>query len=54
MCLFLVELNAMEAYATDIGDAHFEAKTHEIVKNFGALQGHMWIIYKTFYGMQPS
>ena len=31
MCLFLGELNAMEAYATDIGNAYLEAKTNEKV-----------------------
>ena len=27
LCLFLGELNGMEAYATDIGNAYLEAKT---------------------------
>ena len=29
ICLFLGELNGMEAYATDIGNAYLEAKTLE-------------------------
>ena len=31
LCLFLGELNGMEAYATDIGNAYLEAKTREKV-----------------------
>jgi len=31
MCIFLAELNGMETYATDIGNAYLEAKTEEKV-----------------------
>jgi len=31
LCIFLAELNGMEAYATDIGNAYLEAKTQEKV-----------------------
>jgi len=31
MCVFLVELNGMEAHAMDVGNAYLEAKTNEKV-----------------------
>ena len=31
MCIFLAELDDMEAYATDIGNAYLEATTQEKV-----------------------
>ena len=59
MCLFLGELNNMEAFATDIGNAYLEAKTNEKVciragPEFGDLQGHLLIIYKALYGLRSS
>ena len=59
MCIFLAELNGMEAYATDIGNAYLEAKTGEKVcikagPEFGPLQGHLLIIYKALYGLRSS
>ena len=59
MCIFLTELNGMEAYATDIGNAYLEAKTEEKVciragPEFGALEGHLLIIYKALYGLRSS
>ena len=50
MCIFLAELNGMEAYATDIGNAYLEAKTGEKVcikagPEFGPLQGHVTSYY---------
>ena len=49
LCLFLGELNGMEAYATDIGNAYLEAKTREKVciragPEFGELERHLLII----------
>jgi len=51
MCVFLAELNGMEAYATNIGNAYLEAKTEEKVfiqagPEFGPLEDHLLIIYK--------
>ena len=59
MCIFLAELNGMEAYATDIGNAYLEAVTQEKVciragKEFGKLEGHLLIIYKALYGLRSS
>ena len=59
MCIFLAELNGMEAYATDIGNAYLEATTQEKVcinagSEFGALRGHLLIIYKALYGLRSS
>ena len=59
LCLFLGELNGMEAYATDIGNAYLEAKTREKVciragPEFGELEGHLLIIYKALYGLRSS
>ena len=51
MCIFLAELNGLEAYATDIGNAYLEATTQEKVcievgNEFGDLKGHSLIIHK--------
>ena len=59
LCLFLGELNGMEAYATDIANAYLEAKTHEKVciragPEFEELEGHLLIIYKALYGLRSS
>ena len=59
MCIFLAELNDMEAYATDIGNAYLEATTQEKVcinagSEFGALSGHLLIIHKALYGLRSS
>ena len=59
MCVFLAELNDMEAYATDIGNAYLEAVTNEKVcikagSEFGEQEGHLLIIYKALYGLRSS
>ena len=59
ICLFLGELNGMEAYATDIGNAYLEAKTLEKVciragPEFGELEGHLLVIYKALYPLRSS
>ena len=59
MCIFIAELNDMEAYATDIGNAYLEATTQEKVcikagSEFGELEGHLLIIYKALYGLRSS
>lgn len=59
MCLFIGELNGMEAYATDIGNAYLEATTKEKVcikagPEFGEKEGHLLVIYKALYGLRSS
>ena len=59
LCLFLGELDNMEAYATDIGSAYLESTTKEKVcikagPEFGPLAGHLLIIYKALYGLRSS
>jgi len=57
--LFLAELNDLEVYATDIGNAYLEAKTQEKIyiiagPEFGELEGHILIIRKALYGLRSS
>ena len=59
MCIFIAELNGMEAYATDIGNAYLEAITQEKVcilagPEFGPKEGHLLIIHKALYGLRSS
>ena len=54
ICIFLAELNGMEAYATDIGNAYLEATTKEKVcikagPEFGDKEGHLLVIHKKRY-----
>ena len=56
---FLAELNGMDIWATDIGNAYLEARTKEklYVKagpEFGELEGHILIIQKALYGLKTS
>ena len=58
-CLFIGELDCMEPWATDIGNAYLEALTSEKVcirdgPEFGELEGHLLIIYKELYGLKIS
>ena len=58
MVLFLVELNGMTPYATDIGNAYIEAYTSEKVcieasEMFGEQEGHLLHISKALYGAVP-
>lgn len=57
--LFLAELNDLEVWATDIGNAYLEAKTQEKLyiiagPEFGKLHGHILIIDKALYGLRSS
>jgi len=57
--VFLAELNDIEIWATNIGDAYLEAETQEKVyviagPEFGDLQGHTLIIIKALYGLCTS
>ena len=59
MVIFLAELNGLELYAADVGNAYLEAKTKEKVyfvagDGFGDLQGHTLIIFKALYGLRSS
>ena len=59
LVVFLAEINDLETYATDIGNAYLEAHTKEKVcfiagKEFGELEGHLLIIDKALYGLRTS
>ena len=56
---FLAELNDLELYAADVGNAYLEAYTKEKVafvagKEFGPLAGHTLLINKALYGLRSS
>ena len=57
--LFLAELNQLETWATDIGNAYLEAETSEKVyiiagPEFGEKQGDTLVISKALYGLRSS
>jgi Reverse transcriptase (RNA-dependent DNA polymerase) len=57
--LFLAELNQLELWTTDIGNAHLEAFTSEKVYiiaglEFGERKGYILIISKALYGIRSS
>ena len=59
LVLFLAELNHLQLWATDIGNAYLEAYTSEKVyiiagPEFGSLEGHILIISKALYGLRSS
>jgi Reverse transcriptase (RNA-dependent DNA polymerase) len=59
MVLFLGELNGLEVWSTDIGNAYLEAMTSEKVyiiagPEFGDLEGHILVINKALYGLRSS
>ena len=59
LMIFLGELNDLELYGADIGNAYLKAKTKEKVhfvadKGFGELEGHTMGIYKALYGLKTS
>ena len=56
---FLAELNNLECWATDIGNAYLESYTQEKVyviagPEFGDREGHTLIISKALYGLKSS
>ena len=58
-CVFLGELNGMQAWGTDISSAYLCAKTSKKVcieagPEFGALAGHLLLIDKALYGLRLS
>ena len=58
--VFLVDLNGLETWVTDIGNAYLESNTAEKVfiiagPEFGPqLQGHTLVIVKALYGLKSS
>ena len=57
--LFLAELNQLETWATDIGNAYLEAETAERVyiiagPEFGKREGSTLIVFKSLYGLRSS
>jgi hypothetical protein len=59
MVAFPSELNGLDLWATNIGNAYLEAKTSELLfivasPEFGDLEGHMLVIYKVLYGLCSS
>jgi hypothetical protein len=56
---FLAELNNLEVWGADVGNAYLEADTKERVfviggKEFGEREGHILIIRKALYGLKTS
>lgn len=56
---FIAELNNLEVWATDIGNAYLESYTQEKVyiiagSEFGDLAGHTLLISKALYGLKSS
>ena len=59
MVTLLAELNDMELWSTDIGNAYLESYTKEKIvfvagPEFGELQGHLLVIVKALYGLRSS
>ena len=59
MVLFLAELNDLQTWATDVGNAYLEADTAELIyiiggPEFGELEGHTLVITKALYGLRTS
>ena len=57
--IFLAELNGLETWGTDIGNAYLEAYTSELVyiiagPEFGEREGSTLIIVKALYGLRSS
>jgi hypothetical protein len=55
----LAELNNLELWGAQVGNAYLEAKTKEKVyivgrPEFGELTGHTLLIYEALYGMRYS
>ena len=57
LVIFLAELNGLQLYAADVGNAYLEAKTKERVCIYGCpefrdlgLEGHLLLIIRALYG----
>ena len=59
LVVFLGELNGLKIWQTDVGNAYLEAETKEKVyviagPEFGAQEGHVFVIVKALYGLKSS
>ncbi|KAL7490750.1 hypothetical protein ACHAWT_000281, partial [Skeletonema menzelii] len=59
LMVFLSELNNLQVYQTDIGNAFLEARTTEKVyviagSEFGSYEGHVFVIIGSLYGLKTS
>ena len=59
MAIMIAELNQLEAWCTDIGNAYLEAYTEELLyiivgPEFEELEGHCMIIVKALYGTKTG
>ena len=59
LVIFLAELNKLDIWGADVGNAYLEAHTKEKVyiiagKGFGKLEGHTLVINKALYGLKSS
>jgi hypothetical protein len=57
LVVFLAELNQLELWGADVGNAYLEALTKEKVyiiagPEFRELKGHMILIFKALYGLR--
>ena len=57
--IFLAELNDLDIWGADVGNAYLEAKTKEKLfivagPEFGELSGHILVIHKAIYGLRSS
>ena len=58
-CIFLAELNELQVWQTDVGNAYLEAYTKEKVyviagPEFAEIEGHVIIISRALYGLKSS
>jgi Reverse transcriptase (RNA-dependent DNA polymerase) len=59
LIVFLAEINGLELWEADVGNAYLEAKTKEKVyivagPEFGPMEGHTLLIDKALYGLRSS
>ena len=59
LVVFLAELNQLQLWGADVGNAYLEAKTKEKVyiiggPEFGPLEGHTLLIDRALYGLRSS
>jgi hypothetical protein len=59
LIIFLAELDGLEVWGTDIGNAYLESVTQEkcyIIagSEFGDMEGHVLLIHKALYGLHTS
>ena len=59
LVIFLAELNKLDIWGADVGNAYLEAHTKEKMyiiagKGFGKLEGHTLVINKALYGLRSS